>query len=232
VFRKSSVNIAQPPQTNPTQVSSAGVISGTVTGADGTSIVGGSVTLQLQTPLPKRGQTQWATVTGPGGSFQFERLNQGSYVLCALAAPGTAWLDPCEWGAQPSAVALSSTQTAASVAVVLLGGAVVPIRVNDPAQLLPQNEGTTPGAHLLLGFANDRAVFRPAPLISQDAAGRNYQIVIPFNHPVNLAVVSSFFQLTNATGITLPRTGAIIPVAVPSGQQPPIITLAVTGGGG
>jgi hypothetical protein len=48
---------------------------------------------------------------------------------------------------------------------------------------------------------------------------------------VNLAVVSSFFQLANAIGITIPRTGASIPVTAPSGQQPPAITLLVTGGG-
>lgn len=106
----------------------------------------------------------------------------------------------------------------------------MPIRVNDPAQLLAQNEGTTAGAQLLIGVANDGAVFRPASVISQDATGRNYQIVIPFNHLVNLAVASSFFQLANAVGVTIPRTGASIPVTVPSGQQPPAITLIVTGG--
>jgi hypothetical protein len=107
----------------------------------------------------------------------------------------------------------------------------VPIRVNDPAQLLPQNEGKTAGAHLLIGIANDGGVFRPAPVISQDATGRNYQIVIPFNHPVNLSVYSSFFQLAGANGISLPRTGTSIPVTVSSGQQPAAITLLVTGGG-
>lgn len=108
----------------------------------------------------------------------------------------------------------------------------MPIRVNDPAQLLPQNEGKTPGAHLLIGLANDGGVFRPAPVTSQDAAGRNQQIVIPFGRPVSVSVYSSFFQLAGANGIALPRTGAIIPVTASVGQQAPIITLVVTGGGG
>ena len=55
-----------------------------------------------------------------------------------------------------------------------------------------QNEGKTPGAHLLLGMDNDAFAFRPATVVSQDANGRNHQIVIPFNSPVKLVVYSSF----------------------------------------
>lgn len=223
--------LGQQTQTNPAQTNSAGMITGSLTGNDGTSIVGGYVTLQLRAPYLKGlPQTHWSAVTGAGGSFQFGRLSQGSYELCAQV-PGSAWLNPCEWGLQPPVVVLSSTQRVASVTMVLTGGAVVPIRVNDPAQLLPQNEGKTPGAHLLIGLTNDAAVFRPAPVISQDAAGRNQQIVIPFNHPVNLSVYSSFFQLASTNGVPLPRTAATIPIAVSLGQQPVAITLLVTGGG-
>lgn len=224
--------LAQQTQTTPAQTNSAGMIMGSLTGNDGTTIVGGYVTLQLRSPIPTKSpsQTHWAVVSGAGGSFQFGRLPQGTYEICAQVL-GSAWLNPCEWGLQPPVVVLSSTQPLGTVTMVLAGGAVVPIRVNDPAQLLPQNEGKTPGAQLLIGIANDGGVFRPAPVISQDAAGRNQQIVIPFGHPVNVSVYSSFFQLAGANGIALPRTGASIPVGASLGQQPAAITLLVTGGG-
>jgi hypothetical protein len=35
--------------------------------------------------------------------------------------------------------------------MIMKKGAAVPIRVEDPAKLLEQYEGKTPGAHLLLG---------------------------------------------------------------------------------
>jgi hypothetical protein len=111
-------------------------------------------------------------------------------------------------------------------------GAAVPIRIDDPSQLLSQHEGKTPGAHLLLGVGNDAFAFRPVSILAQDANGRDHQIIVPFNLPVKLVVHSSFFQLSDATGIPLSRTGAAIPVLVPSGTQPTIIKLKVTGGRG
>jgi hypothetical protein len=111
-------------------------------------------------------------------------------------------------------------------------GAAVPIRVDDPAQLLSQHEGKTPGAHLLIGAGNDASVFLPAPITSKDVAGRNYQVVIPFNSPSKLVVRSAFFQLADAAGSPLSRAAAtFIPLSVPSGQQPATIRLRVTGGG-
>src|SRR5580704_8971513 len=75
-------------------------------------------------------------------------------------------------------------------------GVAVPIRVDDPGLSLSQNEGKTPGAHLLLGVATDALTFHPASVVSTDALGRNQQIVIPFNMPVKLVVNSAFFKLT------------------------------------
>lgn len=103
------------------------------------------------------------------------------------------------------------------------------IRVSDPGQLLTLHEGKTPGAHLLLGVGTDSLAFRIATLLSQDASGRNYQILIPFDRRVNISVTSAFFRMLGANGIALPRSGNMIPVIVPSGQQAPTLLLNVIG---
>jgi hypothetical protein len=54
--------------------------------------------------------------------------------------------------------------------------------------------------------------------------------VIPFGVTVNLSVCSSFFQLSNSSGIALTKTSASIPITVQPGQQPSLLTLVVTGG--
>jgi hypothetical protein len=169
------------------------------------------------------------SVVGPGGSFHFDGLNDGKYRLCAQV-PNSVWLNPCEWGLQPPVVTLSTAEPTTSVTMILKKGAAVPIRIDDPGQLLSLNEGRTPGAHLLVGVGNDAFVFRPAPVLPPGTSGATRQIVIPFNSPVKLVVYSSFFHLSDANGVPLPRTGAAIPVLVPLGTQPAIIKLTVTGG--
>jgi hypothetical protein len=103
-------------------------------------------------------------------------------------------------------------------------------KVDHPGGLLAQNEGKTPGAHLLLGVRSDALIFHPASVVAQDSAGRTYQITIPFDAKVNLVLASSFFRLTDGMGAALAASGsATIPVAVPSGQTPPTLRLVVSG---
>ncbi len=216
-----------------TRLNFTGAIAGTLSGDDGTRIVGSYVSLRRLPPYPQRvRQTSWTAVTAAGGTFRFDGLNDGTYELCAQV-PKSTWLNPCEWGAGPPTVALSAAQAFGAVALVMKKAAVVPIRVEDPNKLLVQHEARAPGAHLLIGVANDARWFRPAVVTSRDAGGKNYEVLVPFNSTVNIVVHSSFFQLADASGMPLPRTGAaVIPVTVQAGQQPPTVRLRVTGGGG
>ena len=127
------------------------------------------------------------------GSFRFDRLNEGVYKLCAQV-PRSAWLNPCQWGLKPPVVTLSASQPTATVAMALKKGATIPIRINDPGQILSQYEGKVPDAHLLIGVGNDVHAFMPAPTVSQDTGGRNLQVVVPFNSVVKLEVFSTQFQ--------------------------------------
>jgi hypothetical protein len=191
------------------------------------------VTLYRIPPYPpgRLRKTEWVATSKDAGSFRFDALYYGPYRLCAQV-PGSAWLNPCEWGLRPETATLSIANQSPSVTIILKKGVAVPIRVDDPGRSLSQYEGKTPGAHLLLGVSNDALVFHPAQLTSEDSNGRNHQIVIPFDAPVKLVVSSFFFQLSDASGIPLPRTGSVaIPVTVPTGQQPVPIKLTVTGVG-
>jgi len=214
------------------RTSFTGTITGTLTGDDRTSIVGGYVSLHLLPPHPpgRRRQTEWNALSGAGGYFRFDGLPEGRYRLCAQV-PRSTWLNPCEWGLQAPVAALSGLQPFVSLSMVLKKGAVVPIRLEDTGRLLFQHEGRTPGAHLLLGLGSDAGTFRIASLASEDGTGRNHQIVVPFNSPVKLVVFSSFFRLADAAGLPLPRTAVTIPITVPAGQQPAAIRIRVTGGG-
>ena len=164
----------------------------------------------------------------PDGTFQFSSLGAGQYTLCA-AAPVSIWLGSCEWGGKGTSVSLTQSQPSATVSIVLTKGAGINVRVIDPGGLLAANEGKTPGAHLLVGVGMDNLVFRPAAILSQAGGTRTYQIAVPFDHPVKLSIASSFFQLSDITGKALAKFGNLIPVLVPSGQEPPIVVLNLTG---
>jgi hypothetical protein len=154
----------------------------------------------------------------------------GTYRICAQA-PSTAWLANCEWGATPVTTTLSNTQISTNVPISLKTGAVVSIRVDDPSQLLPRYEGNTPGAHLLLGVKNAALAFRQATVVSQDSAGRNDQVVVPFGSTVNVHAFSSFFKLANMSGTALSNNAFFMPVLVPAGHQPATLEFQVVGGG-
>ena len=212
-----------------------GTISGILKGDEGTLAVGGNLLLR-RTPTPslaKRNRNEWNTTSGSQGAFRFDLLPPGQYTLCAQV-PGSGWMNPCEWGLDPPPpiVTISGQQRSISVTMVMRKGVTVPIRVEDPGRLLEQHEGKTPGAFLLLGVFSDASVFHPAPVISKDASGRNHEIVVPHDTPVKIIVTSSFFQLNDAAGRQLSRTGpAEIPVTVPLGQTASTIRLVVTGVG-
>jgi hypothetical protein len=215
------------------QQNTAGQITGIVKGDDGSAVSGAAVYLkrtQTSGQSPRQ-QSEWATTAAADGTFEVGPLPNGQYTLCAQITLGN-WLNPCEWGNSPPAVTVAPPQRSASATIVMKRGAVVSIRVNDPGQLLAQNEGKVPGAHLLLGVRNDAFGFRSASVASQDSGGRNYQVTIPFGESVNLVIASPFFSLANATGQALPTTGAnTMQLLTPSGQTPPAITFGVTGGG-
>ena len=164
----------------------------------------------------------------PNGTFQLPELVGGLYQICAQGS-GTAWIGSCEWGSRGATTTISADQPLTNVNIVLSKGALINVRVDDPAQLLPAHEGKTPGAHLLLGVGTDSHFFQVATLASQDGAGRNYRMLVPFDRAVNVSVTGGFFQLSDAGGKVLPKFGNMIPVLVPSGQQPAALRLTVSG---
>jgi hypothetical protein len=111
-------------------------------------------------------------------------------------------------------------------------GAAIPIRIEDPGQLLSKHEGKTPGALLTIGVNNDAYSFQAARLVSRDSNGQSLEVIIPFDSPRRIVVRSAYFQLADAAGAALSSASAtVIPALVPNGQKPAEIRLKVTGAG-
>ena len=147
-----------------------GQFSATVRGEDGSTLSGVGVFLRRTPTLgaPPRQRMDWTAVTSTTGIATFELLPSGQYTICAQAASGN-WLNPCEWGAARPSIVVPGTRESVGPTLVLKRGATVSIRVDDPSGLLTQDEGKTPGAHLLLGVRSDAGMFRLASLKAKDA---------------------------------------------------------------
>ncbi len=208
--------------------SATGVISGTVTGSDGTKITSGFVGVS-GTPVIQSRLTRSSAIApiASDGSFRLPEIALGTYRICVQAA--AAWINPCEWGLDEPTVVLTLAQSSAAINVTLKKGALVPIHVNDPGQLISAHEGKTPGAQLILCVSTDALYSRNASFVSQDASGRNYQLLVPFDRRLSLSVTAGLFRIADATGRALPASGNFIPILAPSGQQTAPVVLAVTG---
>ena len=217
------------------QVSSInGTINGILAAEDGSSPQGATVVLHLAVKsVPKlRSQTTvWTSVAGADGSFRFVGLPLGDYTVCP-DLPGSTLLNPFAWNLPTPTATLTSDNPTASITVTLKRGAVVPIRIDDSAQLLAQNEGKTLGAGLLVEVSDGSSgsFFRRVPVVSQDSTGRNLQIVVPFNTSLVLYVHPTLYQVSYATGVPLSRGATTrISLLVASGQQPAPINFTIAG---
>lgn len=205
-------------------------ISGRLQGEDGSVIDAAFITAVLQ-PTDSDGKTARVAKTqavARGGVFHLGGLPAGLYHLCAQA-PGTTWLNPCEWGNHPPAVTLSAAQRTATVLLTMKKGVVLPLRLDDPNHFLSQHEGKTSGAHVLMGVLTDAGLFRGAITTGRDANGRDLRMVIPPNSSAKIVVYSGLFQLADGNGDAIPRAGAKILVSVPSGQQAPPLHVTIKG---
>ena len=150
------------------------------------------------------------TQTAADGTFSFANLNAGTYLLCSQVPKGTL-LNPCQWTKTPPLLTVASATATASITLTMNPGYRLPVRVNDPQNLLAANEGKTPGAHLLIGV-NGGYHFEEATIDSADAAGRNVSLLVPFGAPIAVTVQSNFFKLQDGAGSALNKANAI-PVA-------------------
>lgn len=126
-------------------------------------------------------------------------------------------------------LSVSITQRDPRFTIIPKKGDAVPIWIDDAGQLLTQHLGKTPGADLLIGISRPGQPFRPTIPVSQDAAGRDNQFVIPFDTAVRLVVASSFFRLADAKGAAFTNVSNGTAITVSAGQQPQPIHVTVIG---
>jgi hypothetical protein len=173
---------------------------------------------------------------GANGTFTFSRIPAGRYVLCAQVAPAEAapanspYIDTCDWGSAQPPITLAAGQQVAGIVFTAPKGAWLKIRVVDPEHALPQAVPTKgPSAldpQLQLIVKGPDGLHRHARFASSDAAGRNYQMVVPLNTALGLKAASSVASISDQAGKPLQEKDEVgVRAATPADLAPLTFTL-------
>lgn len=198
----------------------------------GASISGATVVLRLVRPsLKSRMQRVEWVQSSDTSTVQFSALPPGTYSVCGYATQGK-YLNPCEWNLPTPMPSLDSPGSkVVSVSLTLRRGAVLPIRLLDPSQLLARHEGKTAGAHVLMGVLSPGLIFHEIPFATADSGGRNYEITIPYEMPLEVILRSGFYRLSDSANLPLSVTvSSRVPVLAKAQQQRlPIVAFTIAG---
>jgi hypothetical protein len=213
---------------------STGSIQGAVVGDSGKPISGArvyaalkSTSQQVKAPPTIVTKAGNAVNAAPDGTFTIPNLSAGPYVLCVQTTV-SGWLDPCQWSSSISLVALAAGQSLTAQKVVMTTGAILQIRINDPAKFLPPSPGAIANDVEVLALASNKVYYR-ARIVSTDAGGRNHELTLPFNAQHTLIVRSQQFTLTDSKGAAVPAAGHTEPVQAATGAPSQQFTFTVTG---
>jgi len=196
----------------------SGSISGKVLTEDGSPVANVQVTASLALPgtttAPASPLGPRATVLGPraaradtaqDGSFQLSGLPAGSVVLCA-ATRTFGLLDPCHWAAQPPTITLAAGQSVTGFKLTLAAGSLLQVRLDDQGKLLKkQAQGHLP--LVMFSVVTPQRVPFTVPLVNEDDKGRNYQMAVPYDTAMTLAVISPDLELADDRGASLDSKG-------------------------
>jgi hypothetical protein len=163
-----------------------------------------------------------STTTSADGSFGIPDLPRGEYTVCVVAA---GFMGSCDWST-PHCLTLADEETADLGQIRLIRGALVEVRVNDVAGLIPdENPNFSP---LIIGIRSG-ASFHPVRQVGKDGTGKVLAFRVPFGKPLSLWVYSNRVRVSDALGAAIPENGREFEFTVPAGATQRGFTLNVQG---
>jgi hypothetical protein len=141
------------------------------------------------------------TSTPPDGTYLFNNLKPGIYVVCAQPKlTAEALVDSCLWQDNSSLKVALAPGQARNATVPVQHGYLLKIRVNDPHGLLPPTAGPISGNALSVYISGPSKLIQIVPITAQDKGGRDHTIVIPYDTPYKIVVHSTSVALKDGNG--------------------------------
>ena len=207
------------------QTPAAGIVFGTVVDDSGTPVIHARIFIAHALPASAAHVAAPPVVTGPPvtttmtdskGEFGSTSLPAGDFVACAQL-PTAAVLDPCHWGTSAPVFSIQAGKSTTGVRIVMARGAVLPIHIDDPYQLLTPAKGAIdPNCRFFVVTA--KGYRYDAVIVAQGGNSRDHTITLPFGATLNLQVFSPHLVIEDgATGQPTASAGKTVATA-PAGN--------------
>jgi|SRR6266545_361001 len=129
-----------------------------------------------------------------------------------VQAPASEYLDPCLWSTRQTMVTLAAGQNLTGQSIQAAGGAFVRVRLQDAQKRLKASLGSGKSAPMLIGIWTPAGIFLPLTMMAEDEDGRNYQVLVPWDSNLRLAVSGGALQLEDEKRVPVPSAGAALEV--------------------
>lgn len=164
-------------------------------------------------------------------TFHFEQVGPGQNSLCIQVVLDTAssddqpFVDTCQWVSLARTVNITAGHKVTGFVVTAQKGALLRVRVNDLDRLnrTGVRSGATAG-RLRLTLRGDDELYQSLHILSEDAAGQDYGIVVPVGRPLRLSVASDVFSIVDDTG---KNAAGERPVTVMPGTKPASVQISL-----
>ena len=209
-----------------------GTVEGSVADPNGAPVVRARIFIAQALPAAAARPIGPPVITGPQmtttmsdnkGEFIARGLPSGNYVACAQPiSPGL--LDPCQWAESAPTFTVTSGQTTTGVQIAMARGAIIPIHINDPQQLLKPVVGKT-DPNLRVHLVTAKGFHYEAPIVGQTAGGRDHAATVPYGTLFSLQVLSPHLNVAGASGNSASVLGASASVAGGSAASTVVYTI-------
>lgn len=213
-----------------------GSVTGTVVDDSGKPVIRARVFISQALPPTAARPAAPPVITGPhvittmtdhNGQFLSGHLRPGIYVACAQYAP-QGLLDPCHWSTSAPEFTVTAGQATTGVKIVMAKGAIIPIHVDDPHQLLAASSAKAAGqTDLQFHIVTAKGHRYIAPVIATSKNGRDHAITIPFGTSLNVQVISPHLAVNDDAG--KPANPAGKSLNVPAATAPASLHYTVIG---
>jgi len=210
-----------------------GAVAGYVFDDTGKVVVGATVFLAQSLPSSAARTAAPPVITGPQvatgvtdakGRF-LASVPAGNYIACATPA-AAGLLNPCHWAASAPAFSATAGQITVAPNIVLTHGAVIPIHVNDPQQLMTPATGPV-AMDCRFQIVTAKGYRYDAAITAHSATSRDYEITVPYGTAFSLQVIAPHLVVSGSAGEPVAAAGES--VLAPAGTSLQTLNHTVTG---
>ena len=213
-----------------------GAVAGTVTDTSTHQPVAFAVVVAERQPDPRQKgiapnaiQVSSRTArTAADGFFTIPNLPAGTYVLCVHAVHDR-WLNPCQWSDVRHTADVKEGKTTNQPQIPMEKGAVLKLRLDDPAKTEVSRVNSEPGTELLISTRGKRGLLQRPRIASRDAGGIDYELLVPAGQVVKFSVQAKTYKLADESGKAVGDADGDLLVTVPKDATEHSVKVTITG---